>query len=244
MTMPSTPSRLAAAAVLALALSPAACTREAPTPAPTPATQPSPMTPGPTPAHGDDASLPKGHPPIAGAPAAAPAAPKNPREVTPSGETRREVVGGLALTIPSEWTAQPPKSSMRLAEFVLPGPGGDTEMAIYRFPGGAGGVEANIARWKGQFTPPEGKTIDEVTTVDVQERGPLKITRVDITGTNVAEAMPGAGDRRNEPDSRMLAAIIEGSGDPFFLKAAGASATLDVWAPAFTTVLESVVPAD
>ena len=38
----------------------------------------------------------------------------------------------------------------------------------------------------------------------------------------------------------MPAVIVEGSGDPFFLKAAGRSATLNVWAPAFETTVKSI----
>ena len=53
-------------------------------------------------------------------------------------------------------------SPMRVAQFVVPGPGGDAEMGVFRFAGGAGGVDANIARWKGQFVPPEGKTVDDI----------------------------------------------------------------------------------
>ena len=211
---------------------------------------------GPPKAHGDasGAGLPADHPPIAGGTAGPrmggpmmgappPSAPVNPREVTPSGEVRDERLPELVYPVPVEWTSRPPSSSMRLAELVLPGPGGDTALVIYRFPGGAGGVEANIARWKGQFTPPEGKTIDDVSTVATDRRPPLTITRVDVRGTNSAESMPGAGDRKDEPDSRMLAAIVEGVGDPYFFKAVGPSATLDVWAPAFEAMLAGLRPA-
>lgn len=196
----------------------------------------------PTQAHG--AGMPPGHPPMAGgAPmmgAKPPAEPQNPREVTPSGEVRSEVLGELTLEVPTEWEKRPPANSMRVGEFILPGPGGDTTLAVFRFPGGGGGVESNINRWKGQFVPPAGKSIDDVTTIVTEERGPLKITRVDILGTNNAEVVPGEGDRVNEPDSRMLAVIVEGAGDPFFLKAAGRSATLNVWAPAFETTVKSI----
>ncbi len=201
-----------------------------------------PAADGPTQAH--DGGMPPGHPavgagPMMGKGAAKPAEPVNAREVTPSGESRVEAFAELKVDVPTEWTRRAPQSSMRLAELVIPGPGGDTPLAIYRFPGGAGGVESNINRWKSQFVPPEGKTIDEVTTVVTDERAPLKITRVDIQGTNNAEVMPGQGERHNAPGSRMLAAIVEGSGDAFFFKAVGPSATLDVWAPAFEKMLGS-----
>ncbi len=176
----------------------------------------------------------------AGPQAAGPAEPVNAHAVTPSGEVRVEKFDLLSADVPSEWTRRPPKSSMRLAELVLPGPGGDAVLAIYRFAGGAGGVEANILRWKGQFTPPVGKTIDDVSTVATEERAPFKITRLDIHGTNSAAVMPGEAARHDAPDSRMLAAIVEGSGDPFFFKVVGTAATLDVWAPAFEKMLGGV----
>src|SRR5690606_38101055 len=88
-----------------------------------------------------------------------------PRDVTPSGKTTEVAVGEMKIQVPEEWEVRPPSSDMRLAELVIPGPGGDAELAVFRFPGGAGGVQANIDRWKGQFQPPEGKSIDDVTEV-------------------------------------------------------------------------------
>jgi hypothetical protein len=221
----------------------------APTPTPTPAGPPQ-AHDGPPMAH---SGLPADHPPIGanGAPpmmpampAAAPAGPpQNPREVTPTGEVRAETVAGLSFNVPVEWTSRPPASAMRLAELVLPGPGGDTALVLYRFPGGAGGVDANIARWKGQFTAPEGKSIDELSTVVTQTRAPLTITRLDVRGTLTAETTPGAGDRQNADNSRLLAAIVEGVGDPFFLKAVGPAATLDLWDAAFVAMVDSLAPA-
>jgi len=231
-----------------VACSPAAETKpkgaDAPAPAAPPPVEVKAKQAGDAPTQAHDGGMPPGHPAVASGPMmgnapAKPAAPSNPREVTPSGEARSELFAEINVDVPTEWTRRAPQSSMRLAELILPGPGGDTPLAIYRFPGGAGGVESNINRWKGQFVPPEGKTIDEVTKVVTEERAPLKITRVDIQGTNNAEVMPGEAERHNAPGSRMLAAIVEGSGDPFFFKVVGPSATVDVWAPAFEKMLAS-----
>lgn len=216
-------------------------------PAPAPAADSAtPEAHAPIQAHGG--GMPPGHPAVGSGPmkgagpqaAAVPAGPVNAHEVTPSGEVRVEKFDLLSADIPNEWTRRPPKSSMRLAELVLPGPGGDVVLAVYRFAGGGGGVEANILRWKGQFTPPEGKTIDDVSTVVTEERAPFKITRLDVRGTNSAAVMPGEAARHDAPDSRMLAAIVSGSGDPFFFKAVGTVATLDVWAPAFEKMLGGI----
>jgi hypothetical protein len=125
---------------------------------------------------------------------------------------------------------------MRVAQWVLPGPGGDAELVVFRFPGGGGGIEQNVARWKGQFQPPEGKSIDDVTVTKTIEGALVKTTLVDVSGTYVAAVMPGADETHNDADQRMIAAIVEGSGDPFYFKAVGPRATMDLWAPAFETM--------
>lgn len=171
--------------------------------------------------------------------AAAPKPKGPPREITPSGETRDETVAELALKVPAEWETQPVSSQMRLAQFALPGPGGDAELVVFRFPGGAGGVQANVDRWKGQFKPPEGKTIDDVTKTTNFEAGKLKITLVDVTGHYAAPERPGSPTMVDEPEYRMLSAIVEGSGDAFFLKALGPRKTLELWAKPYQAMLEA-----
>jgi len=170
-----------------------------------------------------------GMPPMMGTPA-----PKGPpRDITPSGQTVPETLPGLALAVPSEWEKGQPTNPMRVAQWVLPGPGGDAELVVFRFPGGGGGIEANVARWKGQFQAPEGKTIDDVTTTKTVEAAGLKTTLLDVSGTYVASVTPGADEKHNDADQRMIAAIVEGSGDPFYFKAVGPRKTMDLWAAAF-----------
>lgn len=165
----------------------------------------------------------------------APSAPVNPREVTPSGKVRDESAAGLNFKVPEEWEKKAGSSPMRVAEYTIPGPGGDAELVLFRFAGGAGDVPSNINRWRTQFSKPDG---GELAEADVKQqnfvRGPLKITMVDMSGTYVAAVMPGAPDRHNSADYRMLGVIVEGSGDPYFFKAIGPAKTLAVWEAAFT----------
>lgn len=163
----------------------------------------------------------------------------NAREVTPSGETRKEVVEGLALAVPAEWERAQARSSMRKAEFIVPGPGGDVRMVVYRFPGGAGGISANIERWKGQIAPPTGGEAKEPIAKEL-EVGNLRIASVDAVGAFAGQSMPGAPPQPPIADARLLAAAIEGYGDAFYFKMVGEAATIDVWAPAFATLLEDL----
>lgn len=171
----------------------------------------------------------------------APSAPVNPREVTPSGKLREETVAGLKFKAPEEWEKKTGSSPMRLAEYTIPGPGGDAELALFRFAGGGGDVPSNINRWRLQFTKADGA---ELTDADVKQqtfvRGPLKVTVVDMSGTYVAQVIPGAPERHNAAESRMLGVIIEGQGDPYFFKAVGPARTLAVWEPAFNEFAGSV----
>ncbi len=187
---------------------------------------------------------PHGGDPHATGPAAAPIVrpPVNPTPVTPSGQVRAETVAELGFSVPTEWLRKPGANPMRLAEFTLPGPGGEVVMVVSRFAGGGGDAAANVNRWKTQLVKPDGGPIEQANE-QTSERPPLKITTVDIQGTNVAAVTPGAAERYQEPDSRLLGVIVEGLGDPFFFKAVGPGKTLDVWAPAFKTFTDSLAPA-
>ena len=166
--------------------------------------------------------------------------PVNPREVTPSGTMRDEAVPGLKYKVPEEWAKKPGSSSMRLAEYTLPGPGGDAELAVYRFAGGGGDAKSNIHRWRTQFSKADGSPLGEGEgQVQVIDRAPLKITLVDLSGTYVAQVTPGAAERYSDPNYRMVALIVEGSGDPFFFKAVGPEPTLELWRARFMQLAES-----
>lgn len=189
--------------------------------------------------HGDAKTSPHGPMPTTAGPHGESAAikkrePVNPREVTVSGAMRDEAVPGLNFKVPAEWVKKPGGSPMRLAEFTLPGPGGDAEMAVFRFAGGGGDVASNIARWRSQFAGADGKPLGEADG-KVQEivRGPLKITVVDVAGTYVAQVTPGGAERYDDPDYRMMSAIVEGSGDPYFFKAVGPAKTMALWEQPF-----------
>lgn len=228
-----TPSRLAASALFLLL---AGCTDPPPAAPPAkaetkakaedPKAKPEPR------AHGDAKAASNPHAgPMGAPPAARPKGP--PREITPTGETRTEKAAELSFAVPTEWETLPVNSPMRVAQFVVPGPGGDAEMVVFRFAGGAGGVEANIARWKGQFVPPKGQSIDDITKTSSFEAGTLKVTLVDITGHYKAPERPGSTTMIDQEDQRMITAIVEGSGDAFFFKLLGANKTVELWAKAF-----------
>ncbi len=169
------------------------------------------------------------HPPMAGevAPDGTPT-PAAPDQGAPA-----ERASGLAFDLPAGWTSVPPASSMRLAQATIAGPGGPAELGVFYFgPGQGGSADANIERWTGQISG--GKP----------ERGSftangLKITWVDARGTLQAVSM-GMGPSSAQPDSRLLGAVVEGPGGPWFFKATGPEATLGPQREAFLGMLHKV----
>jgi len=138
-------------------------------------------------------------------------------------------LGGLKSTAPASWKEVETSSKMRLKQFAVPGKDGEAELAIFFFGEGQGGsVEANMDRWKKQFQPPEGKTLEQVSKVSTVKVAKTKATVLDVTGTYMFKARPmdpGPGEPR--PDSRMLAVVLETPNGNYFIKLTGPGKTIE-----------------
>lgn len=149
--------------------------------------------------------------------------------------------GGAALRwrLPEGWREAPPSSAMRMAEMTIPGPGGDAQLAVFHFgPGQGGGVDANLERWISQIDPRTGEPERGTLTAD----SGLEVTWIDLAGT-LQPSMMGAGPSEPQPGSRLLGAVVEGPGGPWFFKATGPESTLAASRPAFLDFLRSLAPA-
>lgn len=142
--------------------------------------------------------------------------------------------GEIDFAIPAGWQSQPPTSSMRVAQAAIPGPAGPGELFVFHFGvGGGGGVEANIERWIGQM---EGPAEPERGSF---EANGYQVTWVEVQGTLMPSGM-GTGPTAPQPNSRLLAAVVEGPGGPWFFKATGPEATVVAEREAFMGMLRSV----
>lgn len=144
--------------------------------------------------------------------------------------------GALDFSLPSGWQSQPPSSNMRIAQATIPGAAGPGEFAVFYFgPGGGGSVEANIQRWIEQMESPEQPK------PEIFEANGYRVTSIDVRGT-LKPSMMGAGPSTPQPNSRLLGAVVEGPGGPWFFKATGPDATLTPARDAFIAMLKSVKP--
>lgn len=158
--------------------------------------------------------------------------------------TRRAQDAGLRYTVPLSWQRVPAPSDMRAAQYRIDGAStdaaDDAEVVLFFFgPGQGGTTEANLERWYGQFAQPDGKPSKDAAVVTVRTVNGLKVTAVDLSGTYTAQMRPGEGGGP-KPDTRMLAAAIEGPGGPWFLRIVGPAATVAAVAADFNQTLLSL----
>jgi hypothetical protein len=147
---------------------------------------------------------------------------------------------GLSYKVPDSWKEEKPSSSMRKAQYTLPGADGadDAEMAVFVFPGGGGGVQANINRWIGQFKQPDGSESMEKTQIKKLESYGLPVSIIYVTGTHLKGSMMG-GSTTELKNYAMVAAIVETSTDPWFFKTIGPEVTINHWRSEFEKFSET-----
>lgn len=149
----------------------------------------------------------------------------------------------LKYDIPEGWVRKPPSSKMRLADFVLPKAAGDTEDAtlVVTFFGGQGGtVQANFDRWLTQMEQPDGRASKDVAKTSVLKTHDLTVSIMDLPGTFVAETAPGSAERYHKPGFHLRAAVIEGTGGPFFVRLVGPAKTVAKWDAAAQSFFKSL----
>jgi len=165
-------------------------------------------------------AVPPAHQPIVGAPA---------------GDTARAAPSRLVFALPAAWVKEQPSSGMRLAQARIPGPAGAAELAIFYFGAGGGGTaDANIERWVGQIDQPAVPPKRASFTAHG-----LGVTWVDVAGT-MKPSTVGMGPATAQPGSRLLGAVVEGPGGPWFVKAVGPDATVAAARPAFLEMLHGL----
>jgi hypothetical protein len=146
------------------------------------------------------------------------------------------VIEGLRSQAPAEWKSEEPSNKMRFAQFRLPKVKDDKQDAeLVIFKGLGGGAKANVQRWKDQFVPPEGKTIDDVAKVEEIKIGGNDAAQLDVSGTFLYKdpaAGPSAKTERR-PEYRMIAIYLDGKNDPYQIKLTGPAKTVEHYKKGF-----------
>jgi hypothetical protein len=159
-------------------------------------------------------------------------------------QTTRTEAARLRFAVPTTWTRMPAPSDMRAAQYRLPRAPGDTEdgeLVLFFFGAGKGGsTEDNLNRWYGQFEQPDGRPSRDAAVLTIRNVKGLKVTAVDLAGTYRGSGMKPGEAVPPRAGFRMLAAVVEGEGGPWFFRATGPAATIAQAKSDFDALLASV----
>jgi hypothetical protein len=142
---------------------------------------------------------------------------------------------GLTWDVAAGLKGEQPANTMRIAQYRIPsGRDGvkDGEIAVFFFGAGSGGgTQANLERWAGQFTQPDGSDPVKKAKIDsLKSKGGLKVTTISLAGRYESSGM-GGGPSYDEPGWQLFGAVVEGQGGPWFFKAVGPESVIDHWRP-------------
>ena len=176
-------------------------------------------------------TVPPGHPPVGG-PGMSPTVPAPPPSAGAGGQE-------LVWKLPRGWVEEPASSSMRRAQYRIPGGAGPGECVVFYFgPGQGGDAEANAARWAGQFRGADGQPARAVKKSTIKV-GDIAVLLVEVTGTYVG-GMGGTPSGPERPDSMLLGAIAQGPDANWFFRATGPRATIEPQRSAFKGMIRSI----
>ena len=150
---------------------------------------------------------------------------------------------GIEFQAPEGWIQEAPSSAMRVAQYRIPrveGDSADSDMVVFHFSGGGGSVQANMDRWVGQFSTADGRPVTDQARISEKDGNGVSITLVDVSGTYNESRGPMMAETTARPDYRMLAAVVEGAGGPWFFKLTGPRNTVDQSEQGFDALLESL----
>lgn len=156
-------------------------------------------------------------------------------------EKAMALAGGKYLLKPAaDWVAKQPQSSIIEYEYSVPAAKGDATDGRLTVMAAGGGVEANIDRWYGQFTQPDGGSTRDRAKVKKLSVAGEDVHLVDLSGTYKDQRGPAA-PAVERPKYRMVAAIIatKNAGN-YFIKFYGPERTVTEHEAAFLKMIEGL----
>ena len=158
-------------------------------------------------------------------------------------------LAGITFTPPTVWTDHGP-SGMRKADYSFGPLGDDTDsatVAAYYFgPTGGGGIEANIDRWIGQMTLPDGADPEGAIMREESMVEGMAVHTVQLPGTyNATMGGPMMGGQTTPKEGYFMSAVVlEAPEGNVFFKLTGPKETATAMNTAFQAMLARIKKGD
>jgi hypothetical protein len=151
--------------------------------------------------------------------------------------------GTLSAISPTEWKAEKPANRLRSHQFKLPSPDKDyADAEVIVSPLGKPDPEKVFPDWKKQFTPPDGKTLDDVTKTDKWTVGKATIHILDVSGTWTYRERPNDPKSKPEvrPEYRAIWAIVVVGDEAWHVRFSGPQGVVEKYKHGFDGWLKSL----
>lgn len=157
-----------------------------------------------------------------------------------SSEAERTLqLGDFKLVVPAKFVRKQPQSRIVAYEFALAPAEGDERSGRFTVMAAGGSVEANLERWYGQFTQPDGSSTKDAAKVEELTAAGQKIYLADLSGTFDDRPGPMAPGVKRE-NYRMLGAIVTTADGNYYLKFYGPRKTVGDQREAFVAMLKNL----
>lgn len=153
------------------------------------------------------------------------------------------VFGKLTAAVPAAWKVEKPANRLRSHQFKLPS--GDMDLAdgeVIVLPEGKPDPEKVFPDWKKQFTPPDGKTLEDVAKTVEWSAGAATIHLLDVHGSWNFRERPNDPKSKPElrPEYRAVWAIVVVGEDAWHVRFSGPMAVVDKYKPGFDAWLKGL----
>lgn len=151
-------------------------------------------------------------------------------------------VAHVSFNPPAEWRDEG-TTLMRKAQFAIDAIEGEADsatMVVFYFgPSEGGATQANITRWIGQMSQPDGSSSADKALQVQTELGGMKAHVVEVTGTYTAGGM-GMSMTVSGENYLMVAVVLEGPEGSLFFKLTGPEKTATKMAGEFAVMMEKL----
>ena len=120
-------------------------------------------------------------------------------------------VSSLSAVAPAGWKSEKPSNLLRSYQFKLPSPDKDhADAELIVSPNSSPDVTKNFDKWKAGFTPPDGKTPEDVTKVNQFEVAGAKVHTLNVSGTWKYRERPNDPKSKEEirPEYRAVWVVV------------------------------------
>jgi hypothetical protein len=125
---------------------------------------------------------------------------------------------------PPAFQTESPTSMLHVAQYRLKGPQGDAQLLLYR---NVHDPKRTVEGWMGQFTPPKGRTLDDVTRFSVATVAGHKATRLEMSGTWEGRHFDIGEGKGPQDGYKMVVICFERDDALFQIRLVGPACTVD-----------------